>query len=137
MIDFFLSPDFLSGRLFSRHDPQAEEALAKRRGRSSPNGNLIRMLVLFFLESEVSNTRKTLLFCGFCGLCVHKSIFGCEMILSIRYSAQQILSIVAISFFLSSISFLKFHITTLSLHVAARTRCLLGGLAVGKFPGAA
>lgn len=45
----------LSGcRLFSRHDPQAEEALAKRRGRNSPNGNLIRMLVLFFLESEVS-----------------------------------------------------------------------------------
>lgn len=40
-------------RLFSRHDPEAEEALAKRRGRSSPNGNLIRMLVLFFLESEV------------------------------------------------------------------------------------
>ena len=40
-------------RLFSRHDPQAEEALAKRRGRSSPNGNLLRMLVLFFLESEV------------------------------------------------------------------------------------
>lgn len=44
----------LSLRLFSRHDPQAEEALAKRRGRSSPNGNLIRMLVLFFLESEVT-----------------------------------------------------------------------------------
>lgn len=43
-----------SVRLFSRHDPQAEEALAKRRGRSSPNGNLIRMLVLFFLESEVT-----------------------------------------------------------------------------------
>lgn len=43
-------------RLFSRHDPQAEEALAKRRGRNSPNGNLIRMLVLFFLESEVSHT---------------------------------------------------------------------------------
>lgn len=40
-------------RLFSRHDPQAEEALAKRRGRSSPNGNLLKMLVLFFLESEV------------------------------------------------------------------------------------
>uniref|UniRef100_A0AAR2IM23 Cohesin subunit SA n=1 Tax=Pygocentrus nattereri TaxID=42514 RepID=A0AAR2IM23_PYGNA len=40
-------------RLFSRHDPQAEEALAKRRGRNSPNGNLIRMLVLFFLESEL------------------------------------------------------------------------------------
>uniref|UniRef100_A0AAR2KMH6 SCD domain-containing protein n=1 Tax=Pygocentrus nattereri TaxID=42514 RepID=A0AAR2KMH6_PYGNA len=32
---------------------QAEEALAKHRGRSSPNGNLIRMLVLFFLESEL------------------------------------------------------------------------------------
>uniref|UniRef100_A0AAR2L2N5 SCD domain-containing protein n=1 Tax=Pygocentrus nattereri TaxID=42514 RepID=A0AAR2L2N5_PYGNA len=31
----------------------AEEALAKHRGRSSPNGNLIRMLVLFFLESEL------------------------------------------------------------------------------------
>ncbi|PNI96301.1 STAG1 isoform 11, partial [Pan troglodytes] len=40
-------------QLFSRHDPQAEEALAKRRGRNSPNGNLIRMLVLFFLESEL------------------------------------------------------------------------------------
>ncbi|KAK1894043.1 Cohesin subunit SA-1 [Dissostichus eleginoides] len=38
----------------NRHDPLAEEALAKRRGRSSPNGNLIRMLVLFFLESESS-----------------------------------------------------------------------------------
>lgn len=44
----------LISRLFSRHDPQAEEALAKRRGRNSPNGNLIRMLVLFFLESEVN-----------------------------------------------------------------------------------
>uniref|UniRef100_A0A8D3CEB9 Cohesin subunit SA n=1 Tax=Scophthalmus maximus TaxID=52904 RepID=A0A8D3CEB9_SCOMX len=30
-----------------------KEALAKRRGRSSPNGNLLRMLVLFFLESEL------------------------------------------------------------------------------------
>uniref|UniRef100_A0A3B3VET1 Cohesin subunit SA n=1 Tax=Poecilia latipinna TaxID=48699 RepID=A0A3B3VET1_9TELE len=45
--------EFLHRKLFSRHDPQAEEALAKRRGRSSPNGNLIRMLVLFFLESEL------------------------------------------------------------------------------------
>ncbi|KAI4872694.1 hypothetical protein NFI96_032481, partial [Prochilodus magdalenae] len=45
--------DFLHRKLFSRHDPQAEEALAKRRGRTSPNGNLIRMLVLFFLESEL------------------------------------------------------------------------------------
>lgn len=58
-IDFtVLLSDFLPVRLFSRHDPQAEEALAKRRGRSSPNGNLIRMLVLFFLESEVTNTHK-------------------------------------------------------------------------------
>uniref|UniRef100_A0A8C2K7Y6 Cohesin subunit SA n=1 Tax=Cyprinus carpio TaxID=7962 RepID=A0A8C2K7Y6_CYPCA len=39
--------------LHRKHDPQAEEALAKRRGRNSPNGNLIRMLVLFFLESEL------------------------------------------------------------------------------------
>uniref|UniRef100_A0A8D3AX03 Cohesin subunit SA n=1 Tax=Scophthalmus maximus TaxID=52904 RepID=A0A8D3AX03_SCOMX len=45
--------EFLHRKLFSRHDPQAEEALAKRRGRSSPNGNLLRMLVLFFLESEL------------------------------------------------------------------------------------
>ncbi|KAJ4939815.1 hypothetical protein JOQ06_029251 [Pogonophryne albipinna] len=45
--------EFLHRKLFSRHDPLAEEALAKRRGRSSPNGNLIRMLVLFFLESEL------------------------------------------------------------------------------------
>lgn len=52
----------MSGRLFSRHDPQAEEALAKRRGRSSPNGNLIRMLVLFFLESEVTHKTSFFLF---------------------------------------------------------------------------
>ncbi|KAM4693345.1 cohesin subunit SA-1 [Discoglossus pictus] len=45
--------EFLHKKLFSRHDPQAEEALAKRRGRSSPNGNLVKMLVLFFLESEL------------------------------------------------------------------------------------
>ncbi|CAI9618616.1 unnamed protein product [Staurois parvus] len=45
--------EFLHKKLFSRHDPQAEEALAKRRGRSSPNGNLLKMLVLFFLESEL------------------------------------------------------------------------------------
>ncbi|XP_043926285.1 cohesin subunit SA-1 [Protopterus annectens] len=45
--------EFLHKKLFSRHDPLAEEALAKRRGRNSPNGNLIRMLVLFFLESEL------------------------------------------------------------------------------------
>lgn len=52
-----LSTSLPPGRLFSRHDPQAEEALAKRRGRSSPNGNLIRMLVLFFLESEVTRSQ--------------------------------------------------------------------------------
>nr|XP_033813925.1 LOW QUALITY PROTEIN: cohesin subunit SA-1 [Geotrypetes seraphini] len=45
--------EFLHKKLFSRHDPEAEEALAKSRGRNSPNGNLIRMLVLFFLESEL------------------------------------------------------------------------------------
>ncbi|MEE6500888.1 hypothetical protein FKM82_003971 [Ascaphus truei] len=45
--------EFLHKKLFNRHDPQAEEALAKRRGRNSPNGNLVRMLVLFFLESEL------------------------------------------------------------------------------------
>ncbi|KAI1891295.1 hypothetical protein AGOR_G00142310 [Albula goreensis] len=45
--------EFLHRKLFSRHDPQAEEALARRRGRNSPHGNLIRMLVLFFLESEL------------------------------------------------------------------------------------
>ncbi|XP_078065184.1 cohesin subunit SA-1 isoform X1 [Mustelus asterias] len=45
--------EFLNKKLFSRHDPQAEEAYAKSRGRHSPNGNLIKMLVLFFLESEL------------------------------------------------------------------------------------
>uniref|UniRef100_A0A8D0APE8 Cohesin subunit SA n=1 Tax=Sander lucioperca TaxID=283035 RepID=A0A8D0APE8_SANLU len=49
--------------VYSAHRPVAVAAgeflhrklvpLAKRRGRSSPNGNLIRMLVLFFLESEL------------------------------------------------------------------------------------
>ncbi|XP_041923279.1 cohesin subunit SA-1-like [Alosa sapidissima] len=47
------SGEFLHRKLFSRYDPQAEEALAKRRGRNSANGNLVRMLVLFFLESEL------------------------------------------------------------------------------------
>ncbi|OBS77884.1 hypothetical protein A6R68_19729, partial [Neotoma lepida] len=50
----------LGEMLFSRHDPQAEEALAKRRGRNSPNGNLIRMLVLFFLESEIDRITEYL-----------------------------------------------------------------------------
>ncbi|XP_072330767.1 cohesin subunit SA-1 isoform X2 [Scyliorhinus torazame] len=45
--------EFLNKKLFSRHDPQAEEAYAKSRGRHSPNGNLLKMLVLFFLESEL------------------------------------------------------------------------------------
>ncbi|XP_032827758.1 cohesin subunit SA-2-like [Petromyzon marinus] len=45
--------EFLHRKLFSRHDPEAEEALAKRRGRRSPNGNLIKTLVFFFLESEL------------------------------------------------------------------------------------
>uniref|UniRef100_A0AAR2L6J9 SCD domain-containing protein n=1 Tax=Pygocentrus nattereri TaxID=42514 RepID=A0AAR2L6J9_PYGNA len=46
--------------VYSAHRPVAlaagdflHQALAKHRGRSSPNGNLIRMLVLFFLESEL------------------------------------------------------------------------------------
>ncbi|PNJ14870.1 STAG1 isoform 8 [Pongo abelii] len=57
--------EFLHKKLFSRHDPQAEEALAKRRGRNSPNGNLIRMLVLFFLESEnVSEEEKRFYECS-------------------------------------------------------------------------
>lgn len=64
LFTFFLFPPVIfSLRLFSRHDPQAEEALAKRRGRSSPNGNLIRMLVLFFLESEVTPTLADCLSC--------------------------------------------------------------------------
>uniref|UniRef100_A0A671P8W1 Cohesin subunit SA n=1 Tax=Sinocyclocheilus anshuiensis TaxID=1608454 RepID=A0A671P8W1_9TELE len=53
--------EFLHRKLFSRHDPQAEEALAKRRGRSSPNGNLIRMLVLFFLETSFISSSQELL----------------------------------------------------------------------------
>lgn len=58
-------------RLFSRHDPQAEEALAKRRGRNSPNGNLIRMLVLFFLESEVRGMTCKLHYLSKCFLISH------------------------------------------------------------------
>uniref|UniRef100_A0A8D0CN28 STAG2 cohesin complex component n=1 Tax=Scleropages formosus TaxID=113540 RepID=A0A8D0CN28_SCLFO len=39
-------------RLFSSRDP-AEEGVSKRRGRQSPNANLIKTTVFFFLESEL------------------------------------------------------------------------------------
>lgn len=40
-------------RLFSRRDPE-DDGILKRRGRQSPNANLVKTLVFFFLESEVS-----------------------------------------------------------------------------------
>lgn len=40
-------------RLFSRRDPE-EDGMMKRRGRQGPNANLVKTLVFFFLESEVS-----------------------------------------------------------------------------------
>uniref|UniRef100_UPI0035900FA9 cohesin subunit SA-2-like isoform X2 n=1 Tax=Myxine glutinosa TaxID=7769 RepID=UPI0035900FA9 len=45
--------EFLHKKIFSHHDAEAEEALAKRRGHRSCNGTLIRTLVFFFLESEL------------------------------------------------------------------------------------
>ena len=39
-------------RLFSQREPE-EEGAPKRRGRQSPNANLIKTTVFFFLESEV------------------------------------------------------------------------------------
>lgn len=41
-----------SQRLFSQREPE-EEGAPKRRGRQSPNANLIKTTVFFFLESEV------------------------------------------------------------------------------------
>lgn len=44
---------FIFFRLFSRRDPE-DDGILKRRGRQSPNANLVKTLVFFFLESEVS-----------------------------------------------------------------------------------
>uniref|UniRef100_A0A8C9TJQ2 Cohesin subunit SA n=1 Tax=Scleropages formosus TaxID=113540 RepID=A0A8C9TJQ2_SCLFO len=44
--------EFLYKKLFSSRDP-AEEGVSKRRGRQSPNANLIKTTVFFFLESEL------------------------------------------------------------------------------------
>lgn len=43
----------IAHRLFSRRDPE-EDGIMKRRGRQGPNANLVKTLVFFFLESEVS-----------------------------------------------------------------------------------
>ncbi|XP_023686294.1 cohesin subunit SA-2 isoform X1 [Paramormyrops kingsleyae] len=44
--------EFLFKKLFSHRDAE-EEAVSKRRGRQSPNANLIKTTVFFFLESEL------------------------------------------------------------------------------------
>ncbi|XP_056664870.1 cohesin subunit SA-2 isoform X1 [Monodelphis domestica] len=44
--------EFLYKKLFSRRDPE-EDGILKRRGRQSPNANLVKTLVFFFLESEL------------------------------------------------------------------------------------
>lgn len=45
---------FFYHRLFSQREPE-EEGAPKRRGRQSPNANLIKTTVFFFLESEVEH----------------------------------------------------------------------------------
>uniref|UniRef100_A0A452VK63 Stromal antigen 2 n=1 Tax=Ursus maritimus TaxID=29073 RepID=A0A452VK63_URSMA len=44
--------EFLYKKLFSRRDPE-DDGMMKRRGRQSPNANLVKTLVFFFLESEL------------------------------------------------------------------------------------
>lgn len=44
--------DYFFWRLFSQREPE-EEGAPKRRGRQSPNANLLKTTVFFFLESEV------------------------------------------------------------------------------------
>lgn len=44
--------EFLYKKLFSYRDPE-EDGMLKRRGRQSPNANLIKTMVFFFLESEL------------------------------------------------------------------------------------
>ncbi|XP_048369702.1 cohesin subunit SA-2 [Sphaerodactylus townsendi] len=44
--------EFLYKKLFSRREPE-EDGILKRRGRQSPNANLVKTLVFFFLESEL------------------------------------------------------------------------------------
>ncbi|XP_063288178.1 cohesin subunit SA-2 [Pelobates fuscus] len=44
--------EFLYKKLFSCRDPE-EDGIMKRRGRLSPNANLVKTLVFFFLESEL------------------------------------------------------------------------------------
>lgn len=54
MVFFVLKVNiFLDHRLFSRRDPE-DDGMMKRRGRQGPNANLVKTLVFFFLESEVS-----------------------------------------------------------------------------------
>lgn len=43
---------YLFSRLFSCREPE-DDGILKRRGRLSPNANLVKTLVFFFLESEV------------------------------------------------------------------------------------
>ncbi|XP_064422599.1 cohesin subunit SA-2 isoform X1 [Latimeria chalumnae] len=44
--------EFLYKKLFSHREPE-EEGMPRRRGRLSPNANLIKTMVFFFLESEL------------------------------------------------------------------------------------
>nr|XP_021404060.1 cohesin subunit SA-2 [Lonchura striata domestica] len=44
--------EFLYKKLFSRRDAE-DDGILKRRGRQSPNANLVKTLVFFFLESEL------------------------------------------------------------------------------------
>lgn len=49
---WFSTNEKYSQRLFSHREPE-DEGAPKRRGRQSPNANLIKTTVFFFLESEV------------------------------------------------------------------------------------
>lgn len=57
-----LSRNYFYFRLFSRRDAE-DDGILKRRGRQSPNANLVKTLVFFFLESEVSRVSGCLCFC--------------------------------------------------------------------------
>lgn len=71
---------FIFFRLFSRRDPE-DDGILKRRGRQSPNANLVKTLVFFFLESEVSWVSgislflRCVLFFGFCCVLIFFNLF--------------------------------------------------------------
>lgn len=107
--------DCFSQRLFSQREPE-EEGAPKRRGRQSPNANLLKTTVFFFLESEVQYKEYfIILSIVIQGLEFMYNISTCESNLSPRFYSHD-------------------HIYMfMSLTSAPRACSILGGLSLGMW----